>query len=62
MKANSYKDGGKERERESEGGSEKERESEKGQSTSGVVREHVVMVDHNGLVTITGGKWTTYRR
>jgi glycerol-3-phosphate dehydrogenase len=25
-------------------------------------REHIVEVGHSGLVTITGGKWTTYRR
>ena len=35
------------------------------QSTSGATaslsREHTVMVDPSGLVTVTGGKWTTYR-
>ncbi|GJP45638.1 hypothetical protein CLOM_g5001 [Closterium sp. NIES-68] len=30
-------------------------------STEGVVREHVVFSDASGLVTVTGGKWTTYR-
>jgi glycerol-3-phosphate dehydrogenase len=24
-------------------------------------REHTIVVDANGLVTVTGGKWTTYR-
>ena len=30
--------------------------------TSGLSREHLVEVSDSGLVTITGGKWTTYRR
>jgi glycerol-3-phosphate dehydrogenase len=30
--------------------------------TSGLSREHTVVVSSSGLVTITGGKWTTYRR
>jgi glycerol-3-phosphate dehydrogenase len=30
--------------------------------TSGLSREHTVAVSPSGLVTITGGKWTTYRR
>jgi glycerol-3-phosphate dehydrogenase len=29
--------------------------------TSAVPRDHVLMVSDSGLVTITGGKWTTYR-
>ncbi|MFV3126549.1 glycerol-3-phosphate dehydrogenase/oxidase [Niveispirillum sp. KHB5.9] len=29
--------------------------------TSAVPRDHVLMVADSGLVTITGGKWTTYR-
>jgi glycerol-3-phosphate dehydrogenase len=29
--------------------------------TKGLSREHTVVVDPNGLVTVTGGKWTTYR-
>ncbi|GJP70056.1 hypothetical protein CLOP_g1046 [Closterium sp. NIES-67] len=29
--------------------------------TSNVVREHTVMVEGGTLVTVTGGKWTTYR-
>lgn len=30
--------------------------------TSAMSREHLVLVSHSGLITITGGKWTTYRR
>jgi glycerol-3-phosphate dehydrogenase len=30
--------------------------------TSSLSREHAVFVSDSGLVTITGGKWTTYRR
>lgn len=30
-------------------------------STKGISREHVVRVGRSGLVTVTGGKWTTYR-
>ncbi len=33
-----------------------------GKKTSEISRDHVVSVSHSGLVTITGGKWTTYRR
>ncbi len=32
-----------------------------GQSTKSLSRDHTVMVSTSGLVTITGGKWTTYR-
>ena len=31
-------------------------------STARLSREHAVFVSDSGLVTITGGKWTTYRR
>ena len=31
-------------------------------STESVSRDHVVCVESDGLVTISGGKWTTYRR
>lgn len=31
-------------------------------STARVSREHFVDVSHSGLVTIAGGKWTTYRK
>jgi glycerol-3-phosphate dehydrogenase len=33
-----------------------------GASTAKLSREHAVVVSHSGLVTIAGGKWTTYRR
>jgi glycerol-3-phosphate dehydrogenase len=32
-----------------------------GGKTSGISREHALVVSPSGLVTITGGKWTTYR-
>lgn len=35
--------------------------SDAGGGTKGLSREHTVVVDPNGLVTVTGGKWTTYR-
>ncbi len=31
-------------------------------ATSRLSREHAVVVSESGLITITGGKWTTYRR
>ncbi len=30
-------------------------------STKSLSREHTIITDDNGLVTVTGGKWTTYR-
>jgi glycerol-3-phosphate dehydrogenase len=33
-----------------------------GLMTAKLSREHAVIVSDSGLVTITGGKWTTYRR
>ena len=33
-----------------------------GEQTAKLSREHAVIVSDSGLVTITGGKWTTYRR
>jgi glycerol-3-phosphate dehydrogenase len=30
--------------------------------TAALSRDHVIQIDHSGLVTICGGKWTTYRR
>jgi len=33
-----------------------------GSPTKKLSREHAVLVSDSGLVTITGGKWTTYRR
>lgn len=32
-----------------------------GVKTGSVSREHTVLVESDGLVTVTGGKWTTYR-
>lgn len=32
------------------------------EDTRAISREHVVRVSSSGLVTVTGGKWTTYRR
>jgi glycerol-3-phosphate dehydrogenase len=32
-----------------------------GDNTKALSREHTVVVSHSGLVTVTGGKWTTYR-
>jgi glycerol-3-phosphate dehydrogenase len=32
------------------------------EETSKLSRDHTVLVSESGLVTITGGKWTTYRR
>ncbi len=34
---------------------------EEGDNTKGLSREHTVLVSRSGLVTVTGGKWTTYR-
>jgi glycerol-3-phosphate dehydrogenase len=33
-----------------------------GVKTSKLSRDHSITVSHSGLVTVTGGKWTTYRR
>jgi glycerol-3-phosphate dehydrogenase len=30
-------------------------------NTAGLSRDHVIHIDGSGLLTITGGKWTTYR-
>jgi glycerol-3-phosphate dehydrogenase len=32
-----------------------------GAGTKAISREHTIVVDPGGLVTVTGGKWTTYR-
>ena len=32
-----------------------------GDNTKGLSREHTVLISKSGLVTVTGGKWTTYR-
>ncbi len=34
---------------------------DEGENTKGLSREHTVLVSRGGLVTVTGGKWTTYR-
>ncbi|MES3021189.1 MAG: glycerol-3-phosphate dehydrogenase/oxidase [Pseudomonadota bacterium] len=34
---------------------------DKGGNTKGISREHSVTISGSGLVTVTGGKWTTYR-
>lgn len=34
---------------------------EEGEETKTLSREHTVLVSRSGLVTVTGGKWTTYR-
>ena len=31
------------------------------QDTQSIARNHIVHVSENGLVTVAGGKWTTYR-
>ena len=33
-----------------------------GPSTASLSRDHSIHIDQNGLLTIAGGKWTTYRR
>jgi len=30
--------------------------------TASIVRDHVIFMDDDGLLNVTGGKWTTYRR
>ena len=32
-----------------------------GGNTKGLSREHTILISKSGLVTVTGGKWTTYR-
>ncbi|MEO5671487.1 MAG: glycerol-3-phosphate dehydrogenase/oxidase, partial [Ramlibacter sp.] len=36
-------------------------QGDEGDDTKGLSREHTVLVSRSGLVTVTGGKWTTYR-
>ena len=33
-----------------------------GKNTAGLSRSHTLLISDSGLVTITGGKWTTYRK
>jgi glycerol-3-phosphate dehydrogenase len=37
------------------------RPGQQGTSTARMSREHAVVVSQSGLITVTGGKWTTYR-
>ncbi|CAI4398621.1 ASN_collapsed_G0026130.mRNA.1.CDS.1 [Saccharomyces cerevisiae] len=37
-------------------------DGKKGSATQGVVRSHFLFTSDNGLITIAGGKWTTYRQ
>jgi glycerol-3-phosphate dehydrogenase len=34
---------------------------DEGDNTKALSREHTILVSRSGLVTVTGGKWTTYR-
>ncbi len=36
-------------------------QNDEGGATKGISREHTVLASGSGLVTVTGGKWTTYR-
>ena len=36
-------------------------QDDEGENTKGLSREHTVLVSRSSLVTVTGGKWTTYR-
>ncbi len=36
-------------------------QNDEGGATKGISREHTVLASPSGLVTVTGGKWTTYR-
>jgi len=31
-------------------------------NTAALSRDHTILISHSGLITITGGKWTTYRK
>lgn len=33
-----------------------------GTNTAGIVREHLIETDRKGLISVLGGKWTTYRK
>ena len=35
--------------------------ADEGQSTSALSRDHTIRIEPSGFITITGGKWTTYR-
>lgn len=36
--------------------------TEKAKNTASLARDHLIEVDESNLLTVTGGKWTTYRR
>ncbi len=36
--------------------------SDDDKSTKKISRDHTILIDQSGLVTVTGGKWTTYRK
>ena len=36
--------------------------ADEGKDTKALSRDHVIRVSESGLITLTGGKWTTYRR
>jgi len=36
--------------------------AQEGENTAALSRDHVIIVSPSGLITITGGKWTTYRK
>ena len=36
-------------------------QGDEGEDTKSISREHTVLASRSGLVTVTGGKWTTYR-
>lgn len=36
--------------------------AKEGQSTKEVSRSHKIIVSHTGLITVIGGKWTTFRK
>ena len=33
-----------------------------GSDTAAISRDHTIIVSNSGLITVTGGKWTTYRK
>ena len=35
---------------------------DKGKKTAAISRDHLISIGDSGLITITGGKWTTYRK
>lgn len=37
-------------------------QADSNESTKNLSRDHTILMDRSGLITITGGKWTTYRK